>query len=157
MTTQAEAMRQVTAERDMLRVRLLPQSQPLARSVTEGVDSGSWIAAAYGTDSRPARPSSGGEPLLDLQASPGPLRHRDIKLCSDSTLSQTWCGLLMLGQMRIAPKHTSMIGWVFSAADHENFFCWYSVSLCECRYPTQKDQESLQCQLQHLRKQLTAS
>ena len=65
MMTQAEAMRQVTAERDMLRARLLPQHQPLARSVTAGVDSNGWIAAAYGTDSRPARPSSGGEPHLD--------------------------------------------------------------------------------------------
>ena len=65
MMTQAEAIRQVTAERNMLRARLLPQDQPLARSVTAGVDSNGWIAAAYGTDSRPARPSSGGEPLLD--------------------------------------------------------------------------------------------
>lgn len=73
MTTQAEAMRQVTAERDLLRARLSPQSQPLARSMTASVDSNGWIAAAYGTDSRPARPSSGGQPPLTQDDSP--LRH----------------------------------------------------------------------------------
>ena len=59
MMTQAEAMRQVTAERDMLRERLLQYAQPLARSSTASAD---WIAAAYGTNSRPAQPLSGEQP-----------------------------------------------------------------------------------------------
>ena len=49
-------MSQVIAERDMLRLRLLQQAQPLARSSTASAD---WIAAAYGTNSRPAQPLSG--------------------------------------------------------------------------------------------------
>lgn len=56
MMTQAEVMRQVTAERDMLRERLLQHTQPLARSSTTNAD---WIAAAYGTNSKPAQTLSG--------------------------------------------------------------------------------------------------
>lgn len=57
--TQAEVMRQVTEERDLLHERLSHYKQPLARSNTAGAGSGGWIAAAYGTDSRPAQPLSG--------------------------------------------------------------------------------------------------
>ena len=63
MMTQAEVMRQVTEERDMLQERLSHYTQPLARSNTAGAGSSSWIAAAYGTDSRPAQPLSGEQPL----------------------------------------------------------------------------------------------
>lgn len=59
MMTQAEVMRQVTEERDMLHERLSHYTQPLARSNTAGAGSSGWIAAAYGTDSRPAQPLSG--------------------------------------------------------------------------------------------------
>ena len=59
MMRQAEAMRQVTSERDMLRLRLVQQTQPLSRSQTASPDGDSWIAAAYGTDSRSVRPLSG--------------------------------------------------------------------------------------------------
>ena len=62
MMTQAEVMRQVTEERHMLQERLSHYTQPLARSNTAGAGSSGWIAAAYGSDSRPAQPLSGEQP-----------------------------------------------------------------------------------------------
>ena len=70
MMTQAEAMRQVTEERDMLRERLLQYAQPLARSSTASAD---WIAAAYGTNSRPGQSLSGKQP---------PVRPSDITIAA---------------------------------------------------------------------------
>ena len=92
--TQAEVMRQVTAERDMLRDRLLQHTQPLARSSTTSTD---WIAAAYGTNSRPAQSLSGEQPPLILS-------HIEVSLkLSKSQVDAmvrpfctTWIGTLLL-------------------------------------------------------------
>ena len=61
MMEQTEEMRRVTAERDALRLRLLDQSLPLARSSTAATDN-NLISAMYDTDRRPARPLSGESP-----------------------------------------------------------------------------------------------
>lgn len=107
--TQAEAMRQVTEERDMLRERLLQYAQPLARSSTASAD---WIAAAYSTNSRPAQSLSGKQP---------PVRSSDItiearlnfQVTVDAELTKVASfaqfGMLLLGckaVQDIAPAHS---------------------------------------------------
>lgn len=91
--TQAEVMRQVTAERDMLRERLLQQTLPLARSSTASAD---WIAAAYGTNSRPAQPLSGEQPPLKsscITTEPFIVSHCECWVASSCT---AWTSMLLL-------------------------------------------------------------